>query len=292
MNPNKIRETVLKAIFSNDQLMDILTLKGGNAMKILQLTTRESQDLDFSIREGIRLDKETYAPIFEECIEKEFSAYDIRLLNFKFEHKPLKKNKFTPPFWGGYIITFSIITNEEYNKLSPNHLKNPAQFAMNVTPNTEHKKVILELSFDEYTDQREEVLLDDVTIYVYSPLMIVYEKIRASCQQLPDYKIGSPKKRARDLYDIHTILTNKNNIHLKENLFEQKNLTVLIKMFELKNVPLSLILKLNTIYDELNKDYQDNVIPTISSEKSIPSFEYIFEYNQEFFREIYSQLQQ
>ena len=48
MNADEIRLTIIKAIFSTPQLEDILTLKGGNAMKLQGLTDRESQDLDFA----------------------------------------------------------------------------------------------------------------------------------------------------------------------------------------------------------------------------------------------------
>ena len=40
MNADEIRLTVIKAIFSTPQLEAILTLKGGNAMKLQGLTDR------------------------------------------------------------------------------------------------------------------------------------------------------------------------------------------------------------------------------------------------------------
>ena len=55
MNAVEIRRTVIKSIFSTPQLEDILTLKGENDMKLQGLTDTESQDLDFSIKENIRL---------------------------------------------------------------------------------------------------------------------------------------------------------------------------------------------------------------------------------------------
>ncbi len=42
MNADEIRLTVIKAIFSTPQLEEILTLKGGNAMKLQGLTDRQS----------------------------------------------------------------------------------------------------------------------------------------------------------------------------------------------------------------------------------------------------------
>ena len=46
--------------------------------------------------------------------------------------------------------------------------------------------------------------LDDYTIYVYSPTMIAIEKLRAICQQMPEYALQRrPSARARDFYDIY-----------------------------------------------------------------------------------------
>src|SRR5699024_613090 len=78
------------------------------------------------------------------------------------------------------------------------------------------KKIKIDLSFEEYTEPSIEAQLNEYTIYLYSPLMIVYEKIRASCHQLPEYKLSSKKTRARDLYDIYTMLTHKEQMDLKE----------------------------------------------------------------------------
>ncbi|MCG4734300.1 nucleotidyl transferase AbiEii/AbiGii toxin family protein, partial [Casaltella massiliensis] len=120
------------------------------------------------------------------------------------------------------------------------------------------KKIKIDLSFEEYTEPRIEAQLNEYTIYLYSPLMIVYEKIRASCQQLPEYKLSSEKTRARDLYDIYTMLTHKKQMDLKEEVFNKENFYIIKKMFELKNVDFSLMLKLETIKEELRIDYKMN----------------------------------
>ena len=87
MNADQIRLTVIKAIFSNPQLEEILTLKGGNAMKLQGLTDRQSQDLDFSIQENIRLSIEQDGPLFLQSLENEFNPLGYQVINFKFEEK-------------------------------------------------------------------------------------------------------------------------------------------------------------------------------------------------------------
>ena len=46
----KIKKLAVTAMFSDDDLMDQLVLKGGNAMALIhKLTSRESVDIDFSM---------------------------------------------------------------------------------------------------------------------------------------------------------------------------------------------------------------------------------------------------
>ena len=60
----------------------------------------------------------------------------------------------------------------------------------------------------EYCKGKVERELDSYTIYVYSPEMIVVEKLRAICQQMPEYHLRShPSARARDFYDIWRVMT-------------------------------------------------------------------------------------
>ena len=48
---DQIKKLAVMAMFSDDDLMDQLVLKGGNAMALIhKLTSRESVDLDFSMR--------------------------------------------------------------------------------------------------------------------------------------------------------------------------------------------------------------------------------------------------
>ena len=47
MTPDEIRNTILKAIYSDSDLKENLVLKGGNALKLYNITDRSSQDLDF-----------------------------------------------------------------------------------------------------------------------------------------------------------------------------------------------------------------------------------------------------
>lgn len=289
MNPDQIRTTTLKALFSNDKLEGVLTLKGGTAMKLHGLTERESQDLDFSIRESIRFSKEKEGPVFEKCIQDEFNKYGYKVLNFLFKDKPATRKDGLPPYWGGYEITFSIMPNERFEQLSPKQLQNATMYAESIEGNK--KRIQIDLSFDEYTAGRVSKKIDGIDVYLYSPLMIIYEKIRASCQQLPSYELASSKKtRARDLYDIYRILTDIQHVNLYDDVLNPSNHSIIRIMFDLKGVNLKLIPEIQSYKEELRRDYEDHVLPLIPRDKNPPEFDFLFSYAMELFLKLYQQL--
>lgn len=288
MDADDIRLTVVKAIFSVPKLEDILTLKGGNAMKLQGLTDRQSQDLDFSIKENIRLSIEQDGPLFLKILQKEFNQLGYQVIGFRFEEKPSKRKRITPPFWGGYQIEFSIVSNNVLKHLSEAQLKNINAYAESIEDGK--KRLQIDLSFDEYTDPRIKNTIDSVDIYLYSPIMIIYEKIRASCQQLPDYTLGMNKKRARDLFDIYSILTNIMHVQLYDDILNPDNIYIIRKMFALKGVSIELIPKIEDIKENLREDYESSVIPQIPRNHSTPDFDYLFAFNYELFMKLYDLL--
>lgn len=76
--------------------------------------------------------------------------------------------------------------------------------------------------------------LDDYAIYVYTPAMLAAEKLRALCQQMPGYpRRVHPAPRARDFYDIHSIVTEAaldlslpDNLDLVRNIFAAKEVSL------------------------------------------------------------------
>ena len=75
---DKIRQLTLIALVSDDELMDLLVLKGANALSLIYgLKLRASIDLDFSL-------------------ERDFWESDIDALRYKFER--LLQKTFKPAF--------------------------------------------------------------------------------------------------------------------------------------------------------------------------------------------------
>src|SRR3546814_20491128 len=90
--------------------------------------------------------------------------------------------------------------------------------------------------------------IDGVTFYVYAPELLVSEKLRAICQKLPEYyievlkqqgNVDAERARARDFYDIHTLLdTYPFDYQSNESKETLKN------VFDAKRVPLTYLKKI------------------------------------------------
>ena len=190
MTPDEIRNTTLKAIFSNERLNKNLVLKGGNALKLYGIVERESQDLDFSIKETIRFTEKEEGKEFQKSISEAFIKKGYFVNDFKFILKPKERHESLPPFWGGYKITFTLLDTSLYQDIiasqAPENMKELNRYA--IPFEGDGKKIEIDLSYDEYVENKLDYDLDGTKIYLYSPIMIVYEKIRASCQQFDEYR--------------------------------------------------------------------------------------------------------
>jgi len=115
--------------------------------------------------------------------------------------------------------------------------------------------------------------LDDYTIYVYTPEMIVLEKIRAICQQMPEYAPNSTKTaRARDFFDIYTVME-----HFTIELASPQNIDLLKNIFDAKEVPLPLIGKIAQ-YREYHRLDFTSVEATVKPNIELNTFDFYFHY--------------
>ena len=79
--------------------------------------------------------------------------------------------------------------------------------ALAVGPN-QKRTLKVDISKNEYVEGKIDQDLDYVTIRVYTPAMVAAEKLRALCQQMPEYVLkGNHRARARDFYDIFLAVT-------------------------------------------------------------------------------------
>lgn len=135
---------------------------------------------------------------------------------------------------------------------------------------------IIEISPFEYCEHKEEIEYDDFKLYVYSPTMIVIEKIRAICQQVDGYKeiTGSSKRpRGRDFFDIyHLIETFKVDLNTIENKEHLK------AVFAAKRVPLDFLDKINDDREYHKENFETSLTDTLQADTILESFDFYVDY--------------
>ncbi len=170
-------------------------------------------------------------------------------------------------------MEFKVIESEKYDNMK-NNLDSMRRNAIVVGRNNV-KTFKVEISKYEYCKSKKEVDLEGYTIYVYTPIAIVYEKLRAICQQMEEYTQivqTNRRPRARDFYDIYTILS---NYRPPIDIADKDNLYILERIFAVKKVPLELIGKIEQTR-EFHKDDFFSVKDTIAHD--IEDFDYYFDY--------------
>ena len=263
-------------MFSDDDLMDMLVLKGGNALDIIyRLAQRSSKDVDFSIaNEFSRKDFEKIKSKIENTLKNTFKPEGFIVFDVKLTEKPVRISPDMEKFWGGYQVEFKIIETENYNK----HQYDIESLRRNATVIEKNNRKIfrIDISKFEYCDSKQEYDLDGYTIYVYSPEMIIAEKLRAICQQMPEYSklVRSPSQsaRARDFFDIYTVMTN-----FEIDLLKKSNKNLIKNIFLAKKVPLNLIAKIKNHREYHRIDFE-SVQATVKPSIELKAFDYYFDY--------------
>lgn len=267
-----IKKTAVVAMFADDELMDLLVLKGGNAMDLVhQANARASIDLDFSTADD--LDFEQTLPKVQAALVGTFETQGYKAFDIKMTSRPGKMPDELAAFWGGYLVEFKLIKVARADALG-HDLERMRREAIRLG---EGPKFTMDISRHEYTADKQEHQLLGYTIYVYSPQMIVCEKLRAICQQMPEYadvinRKGLGNQRARDFIDIEA-LVNKFEIDIGTD--EAQGMVQ--QMFQLKNVPLSLIENIKTTRDFHALGYQE-VRAAMKPGVKLEEFDYYFKY--------------
>lgn len=230
----EVRRRILIALFSDDELMSELVLKGGNALALIyKIGSRASVDMDFSIKTAFSDVENTGKRIFAG-LQREFNSIGYVVFDEKFEVKPAKRRDHLPDWWGGYIVEFKLAEQALFEAMRDD-LDGLRRQAEELGP-LHKRKYTIDISQNEFCEGKVERELDDYVIYVYSLEMMAAEKLRAICQQMPDYKFGTKTPRARDFYDISQIVREQGI-----DLTTPENLKILSAVFEAKQVPLALL---------------------------------------------------
>jgi predicted nucleotidyltransferase component of viral defense system len=279
----EIRKLTIIALFSDDDLMDTLVLKGGNALEIgYGLNSRASIDVDVSMIqefEVIGLEETTeLEEKLDKVLNKAFEPTGFKVFDVKVKAKPKKLNENNQDFWGGYEANFKIIETQKYQEYEGNAV---ALGAKAIATNNGKKNVKIDFGRFEYCGSTINKEIDGFDIQIYTPELILFEKIRAICQQMPTYleSIGKThdfgRPRPRDFYDIYTIL--ESDLIPEIDLQSEENIDHMKKCFEAKRVPLNLIGEIKNTR-EFHRQEEPKLKDSILNKAEYRGFDYYFDY--------------
>jgi predicted nucleotidyltransferase component of viral defense system len=270
-----IKRLVVVAMFSDDRLMERLVLKGGNALDIIhRISLRASVDVDFSIADDIPAgERAGFRDTIERVLKETFRPKKYEVFDVKMVEKPKGLTPDMADFWGGYHVEFKLIEEEKFRKFS----SNLTDLQRNALQLGQGAKFLIDISKFEYTAQKEPKDLDGYQIFVYSPEMIVAEKLRAICQQMKEYapiikRAREATARARDFVDIHTVVG-----HFKLEMTTRVNRELVQNVFRAKRVPLELLQNISDYRDFHERDFQA-VRDTVKTGMKLKDFGFYFEF--------------
>lgn len=273
---NRIKKLIIIALVSDDELLETLVLKGGNAIDLIHgAAMRGSIDLDFSMESDFSdPDVGKLLERFENLLNATFEPAGLHALDVRFRAKPPVMTADMRGFWGGYELEFKIVTSKILVGLAGDQ-RRLRHAAETVGPGGT-KRFRVDFSRHEYCEQKEERSLDGYSVYVYTPRMIVCEKLRAICQQTDEYrrivKSRRGAARAKDFFDIHTLVE-----HFKLDPTRDSNVKLLKAMFEAKRVPLTLLGQIPK-QRELHRTGFDAVRETVKPGVTLREFDFYFDY--------------
>jgi hypothetical protein len=99
---NRIKRLAIVALFSDDDLMDCLVLKGGNALDIVyDIADRASLDLDFSTDRSFRPEEvQVLGQKIRTVLSETFRAQGFEAFDIRFKEVPESPAAAQPDFWG------------------------------------------------------------------------------------------------------------------------------------------------------------------------------------------------
>jgi predicted nucleotidyltransferase component of viral defense system len=224
-----ITETIL-AIFQSSDLADCLLLKGGSALRLFDhQASRLSIDADFSIESELD-DPESFFALIKSCVERRFERHKFDVIDFKSNKKPKTSPENRPDWWGGWGCEFKLVNQMHRKKTHRTKQRNAF-----VPDGANSPKITIDISEYEYCGARRTRTVEGIKIMGYSRELLVLEKLRAICQQHPEYEFRLSKNRSRDFYDIFVLTSDMDEAFIKKCTHHLAN------VFAAKAVPLQIL---------------------------------------------------
>lgn len=273
---DRIKRLTIAALLADDLLMGVLVLKGGNALGLAyDMTSRGSLDIDFSMAKDFTdAEKNRVKNQASYLLNDEFNKEGLHAIDVQFLDRPGKIDESVKDFWGGYQLSFKIVTDENFQKYK-NDLQRMRIHSISLTTG-DNKAYTVDISKYEYIGRVRPREIDGTVIHVYTPEMLALEKVRAICQQDNEYKhiiiSMTQRPRARDFYDIHNLYTT-----FKLDFTTAENVEMIKHIFDAKRVPLDFICRIPLEYDLHLGDWE-SVLQTIGRREEVKDFKFYFDF--------------
>ncbi|HKV46636.1 MAG TPA: nucleotidyl transferase AbiEii/AbiGii toxin family protein [Candidatus Acidoferrales bacterium] len=263
-----IRRIVIIAMFSDDVLFQQLTLKGGNALNLVyELGSRSSVDVDLSLETDFVNIDDSRDRIFT-ALKARFAEAGVAVFDEKFSKRPVKQ-KDGSERWGGYQIEFKLMGTVKFEAMKGD-LDRSRREAL-VIGSGDRRVFEIQISKYEYCQGKVQTEFQNYSIFVYTPEMIVAEKLRAICQQMPEYRMrGYRTARARDFYDIHSTITARDI-----SIGSEENKDLVRNIFAAKEVDTKLISRIPDQKDFHRPDWASVIL---TSSGSLEAFDFYFDF--------------
>jgi len=248
MKIDEVLTHTIVGIYSSTAIAPTLFLKGGSAMRLFDnLTSRISIDADFSVVDGIKGEKKFFNAI-KSCVGVEFRKLKYDVFDFKQVRRPKKRAAHSPDWWGGWACEFKLVSFRYRGKEDSVKRRHAL-----IPDGANSSKILIDISEHEYCGKKRAIIIQGVRVLGYSRELLVLEKMRAICQQHPDYVYRSSKNRARDFYDIYELTANV------EDSFALSCSRHIKKVFGAKEVPLELLSSLwnESFIDEQRRGFNE-----------------------------------
>lgn len=270
----RIKILTITALLSDEDLVGRLVLKGGNALNLVyNISTRGSIDIDFSMQKDFSdLGLAVLKSRIETLLIEEFKNNDLIVFDVLVVEKPSVIEDEVKKFWGGYKVEFKVIDAAKAI-IAGESIKSLRNYAIPLNPNGSTKFTI-DISKYEYVAKSTMRDLEGNSLLVYTPAMLVLEKLRALCQQVPEYKTivkrMTPKSRSRDFFDIYNLTTSFNI-----NFATEESIDLARHIFAAKLVPLHFVKKIPEQY-EFHASGWESVLQTIPHRDGVLGFDFYF----------------
>ena len=236
---------------------------------------RGSLDLDYSIVGDLE-DADACGRRLLKVLREHFAALGLMMFDESFEARPRRS---VAQWWGGYEARFKLIASGDAEALGgdverlrrDSLLSGPAQ----------QRVFQVQISKHEYCDPSTVAEIDGTAVRIYTPLMLIAEKLRALCQQMPEYAPRRhPTPRARDFFDICRLLD------LMGDRFSTAALGQLLPpVFAGKDVDLPLLLRVRE-YRVFHEEEWPSVIPAVRGR--VEDFDFYFQRVQQLIESLHS----